>query len=136
MGGRCIRGHLSVMRQAPRDLSAPDTERPGHDEPEARDPREERPSTNYRRPMGQHPHEVNKATTRTELWRPANKRSWTPSRSGSSAALRSSHGGCSPLTSHFFLLTLPFPPDQPVLRRVAHQVRVLASFIFSSTRAR
>src|SRR5436190_1210226 len=65
--GRALwEGHLSVMRQAPGDLSAPDTERAGHDEPEARDPERNGPPTDYRRPMCQHPREVEKGDNREQ----------------------------------------------------------------------
>jgi hypothetical protein len=49
---------LCLMRQAPGELSAPDTECAGHNEPEARDPERSVPPADHRRPMGQHPCEM------------------------------------------------------------------------------
>jgi hypothetical protein len=49
---------LCVTRQTPGELSAPDTECAGDNEPEARDPKRSGPPADHRRPMGQHPCEM------------------------------------------------------------------------------
>src|SRR5882724_6040521 len=57
---------LCLTRQAPGELSAPDTECAGHNEPEARDPERRGPPADHRRPMGQHPCEMEQSDEREQ----------------------------------------------------------------------
>src|SRR5207244_13376064 len=59
-----LAGLTSARPELPGELSAPDTECAGHNEPEARDPERGGPPADHRRPMGQHPGEMEQSDQR------------------------------------------------------------------------